>query len=122
MVANVVDVVGIDGIGIGSDLCQNQPDEVVNWMRNGRWSRSRDYGEGTASNPGFPPQPIWFQNSEDFPRLRDGLIEVGFSEDDTQRILGENWLRFFSEGFEPEDLSHEMKETTKMLHKRKIES
>jgi len=109
MVANVVDTVGIDHIGIGSDLCQNQPDEVVNWMRNGRWSRSRDFGEGTASNPGFPPQPIWFQNNEDFPRLRDGLIEIGFSEKDTQMILGENWLRFFSEGFEPEGVTSEKK-------------
>lgn len=119
MVADVADTVGIDHIGIGSDLCQNQPDEVVNWMRNGRWSRNRDFGEGTASNPGFPPQPTWFQNNEDFPRLRDGLTEIGFSENDTQRILGENWLRFFSEGFEPEDFPHEIEEKSRISLKNK---
>jgi microsomal dipeptidase-like Zn-dependent dipeptidase len=44
---------GTDRIGIGSDLCQDQPDSVVEWMRVGRWSKEIDYGEGSASAPGF---------------------------------------------------------------------
>ena len=27
-------------IGIGSDLCLNQPDSVVEWMRKGTWSKT----------------------------------------------------------------------------------
>ena len=35
MIAQSAEKYGIDAIGIGSDLCQNQPDHVVTWMRNG---------------------------------------------------------------------------------------
>ena len=41
MVAKTVEVMGIKNIGIGSDLCLNQPDSVVEWMRNGTWSKAK---------------------------------------------------------------------------------
>ena len=39
MVAWLVERIGIAHVGIGSDLCQDQPDSVVEWMRVGRWTR-----------------------------------------------------------------------------------
>ncbi len=54
MVAETADMVGAEHLAIGSDLCQNQPQSVLEWMRNGRWSKSLDYGEGSASNAGWP--------------------------------------------------------------------
>ena len=48
MIARTADLMGIDNIGIGSDLCQDQPDSVVEWMRVGRWTKEIDYGEGSA--------------------------------------------------------------------------
>ena len=39
MIAETVNLMGIDHVGFGSDLCQDQPDSVVSWMRNGRWAR-----------------------------------------------------------------------------------
>ncbi|HAE09222.1 MAG TPA: peptidase M19, partial [Alphaproteobacteria bacterium] len=33
MIARTADLMGIDNIGIGSDLCQDQPDSIVEWMR-----------------------------------------------------------------------------------------
>ena len=35
MVAKTADIMDLKNIGIGSDLCLNQPDTVVEWMRNG---------------------------------------------------------------------------------------
>ena len=99
MIARTADLMGLDHLGIGSDLCQDQPDSVVQWMRNGRWTKKLDYGEGSASNPGFPNQPSWFRTNEDFPRISDGLGEVGFSAQETAQIMGGNWLRFFEEAF-----------------------
>ena len=32
MIARTADLMGIDHIGIGSDLCQDQPDSVVEWI------------------------------------------------------------------------------------------
>ena len=53
MVAECAERYGVQHLGIGSDLCQHQPDSVVTWMRNGRWSKTLDYGEGSAAAPGF---------------------------------------------------------------------
>ena len=105
MVAHTAELMGVEHIGIGSDLCQDQPDSVVEWMRVGRWSKSIDYGEGSASNAGFPPQPSWFQGNADFPRLLTGLRAVGFAQADVARIMGGNWLQFFERSFSPQDAS-----------------
>jgi membrane dipeptidase len=102
MVAETAEVHGVSCLGIGSDLCQDQPDSVVEWMRNGRWSRERDLGEGSLGCPGFPQQPSWFRSTRDFPALADGLAAHGFSEAEANAILGGNWFRFLSEGLRPQ--------------------
>lgn len=101
MVARLVDRIGIDHVGIGSDLCQDQPDSVVEWMRSGRWTKQVDFGEGSADHPGFPSQPQWFRDNRDFPKLEQGLMSAGFSEPETAAIIGTNWLDFFDRSFEP---------------------
>jgi microsomal dipeptidase-like Zn-dependent dipeptidase len=101
MVAETVEKIGIEHIGLGSDLCQDQPDSVVAWMRNGRWTRETDYGEGSASASGFPSQPQWFGNNADFPNIRNGLENVGFTRTEADRVMGGNWLDFFQRSFGP---------------------
>lgn len=101
MAARAAELMGADHIGIGSDLCQDQPDSVVEWMRTGRWTKAVDYGEGSASAPGFPPMPGWFQDNRDFPGLAGGLRQAGFSEAEVAGIMGGNWLRFFASSFGP---------------------
>ena len=99
MIARTVDIMGMDAVGIGSDLCQDQPNTVVEWMRNGRWSRVVDYGEGTSSAPGFPDMPSWFKDNRDFINLEEGLIKRGFSPVEAGKILGDNWFYFFEKSF-----------------------
>lgn len=101
MVADTVEIMGIDHIGIGSDLCQDQPDSVVEWMRNGRWSKTTDYGEGSAGQAGFPQQPDWFANSTHYGNIAQGLLQKGFNEQEVEKIMGLNWLRFFEVSFGP---------------------
>ncbi|WP_299705843.1 membrane dipeptidase [uncultured Tateyamaria sp.] len=100
-VARTADRYGTDTIGIGSDLCQDQPDSVVEWMRVGRWSKDIDYGEGSAADPGFPPQPDWFRDNRDFGNIENGLRATGMSEDEVAGIMGGNWYRFYAENFGP---------------------
>lgn len=102
MIARTADLMGVENIGFGSDLCQDQPDSVVTWMRNGTWTRETDFGEGSAAAPGFPPQPGWFRDNRDFPGILDGLRRAGFSETDVARIAGGNWLDFFDRSFSPQ--------------------
>jgi len=95
MAARTSEVMGVKNIGIGSDLCLNQPNKIVEWMRNGTWSRNKNYGEGSKNKPGFPKQPDWFQDSRGFLNLERGLKKVGFSEIETDGILGNNWYNFY---------------------------
>ena len=101
MIARTADVMGVNNIGLGSDLCQDQPDSVVEWMRVGRWSKEIDYGEGSAGDAGFPRMPDWFEDNRHFGNIAAGLIAHGFSEADTSAVMGENWLRFYDENFGP---------------------
>ncbi|WP_417601614.1 membrane dipeptidase [Pararhodobacter oceanensis] len=102
MIARAADQFGAEHFGIGSDLCQDQPDSVVEWMRVGRWSKEIDYGEGSASAPGFPPMPEWFRDNRDFGNIEAGLREIGFNAEETAGLMGNNWHRFFAENFTPE--------------------
>jgi len=101
MVARSVDLMGIDHVGLGSDMCRNWGYETLEWMRSGRWTFAADYGEGTAEKPAWPDQPAWFRTPADTPNIASALAEKGFTDDEVARIMGGNWLRFFTDGFEP---------------------
>ena len=101
MVARTADLIGVGALGIGSDLCQDQPDSVVAWMRSGRWTKAVDYGEGSAATPGFPPMPGWFQDNRDFGAIERGLADVGMTSDEVAAIIGGNWRDFFDRSFGP---------------------
>ena len=95
MVAQTAEIINVNQIGIGSDLCLGQPDSVVDWMRNGTWTKSKDYGEGTKDNAAFPKQPDWFEDARGFNNIENGLKKIGFNETEINGILGNNWYSFY---------------------------
>tara|TARA_Y100001949_G_scaffold22975_1_gene16378 strand:- start:107 stop:1075 length:969 start_codon:yes stop_codon:yes gene_type:complete len=95
MAAKTAEIMGVKNMGIGSDLCINHPDSVVEWMRNGTWSKTKNYGEGSKNKPEFPKQPDWFLDARGFKNLEVGLKKIGFNEDETHGILGNNWYNFY---------------------------
>ena len=95
MAAKTAEIMGVKNIGIGSDLCINHPDSVVEWMRNGTWTKTKNYGEGSENKPGFPKQPDWFLDARGFNNLEIGLKKIGFNQDETNGILGNNWYNFY---------------------------
>ena len=96
MAAETADRYGIDGLGIGSDLCQGRPASALHWMRAGRWSLQR-FNEAED----FPHPPVWFQDSRGFANLSQGLRLAGFSADGVAAVLGENWRRFLKTALAP---------------------
>ncbi|MBB3191244.1 dipeptidase [Halomonas cerina] len=92
MVARTADLMGIEHIAIGTDLCQAQPTSVLEWMRNGRWSKEMDYGEGSKANADWPRPLTWFRDNRDFPNLIAGLRQRGFDEASIERVMGRNWV------------------------------
>lgn len=101
MIAEAAARYGAENLGIGTDLCQDQPDSVVEWMRVGRWSKVMDYGEGAVGNAGFPEMPVWFKDNRDFGNIAKGLAVTGLSSAEIDGIMGDNWMRFYGAGFEP---------------------
>ena len=95
MTAKTAEIMGTKNIGIGSDLCLNQPDSVVDWMRNGTWTTTKNFGEGSKHKPGFPKQPDWFLDARGFNNLKSGLKKIGFNDQEVNGILGNNWYNFY---------------------------
>ena len=95
MIAETTKKISVKQIGIGSDLCIRHPDSIVEWMRNGTWTKTKDFGEGSSDNAGFPPQPSWFKDARGYDNLEIGLRNVGFSDEETHDILGNNWYNFY---------------------------
>ena len=94
MAARTAEMIGPANLGIGSDLCQGQPDRVVQWMRDGRWTFNQ-------SGAVFPEHQEWFRSNRDWDGIAAGLYDVGFSKAEVEGILGENWLRFWEAGMVP---------------------
>lgn len=99
MVAQTAELMGIDHIAIGTDFCVNQPVSVLHWMRNGRWAKETDFGEGNADAPSWPRQPDWIRNAADFGNITQGLLDIGFHDSEVAQIMGGNWCRLFEENW-----------------------
>ena len=99
MIEETVEIIGIDQLGIGSDLCQNWGYDTLEWMRSGRWTFVADHGEGSAEDPSWPDQPSGVRIADDMPNRKSGLEQRGFSAEDINKVMGNNWLRFFHESF-----------------------
>ena len=99
MVARTADLIGTAALAIGTDLCQDQPDSVVDWMRSGRWTKEVEIGEGSVATTGFPRMPDWFQDNRHFHAIEAGLGGFGFSAAELAAIMGGNWLDFFARSF-----------------------
>lgn len=102
MISDTADMIGIDNIGIGSDLCLQWDYSRLEWMRSGRWTFATDYGEGSAQDQTWPEQPTWFRDSSDIMNIAEGLTQQGFASNDIDKVMGNNWLRFFEHAFLPQ--------------------
>ena len=101
MVAWTAERMGVNRIGFGSDLCQSQPQSVLEWMRTGRWSKVMDYGEGSSQDAGWPEPLSWFGDNRDFPRIVDALKTKGFSDKELGLIMGGNWVDLLTRVAQP---------------------
>ena len=99
MIAATAEMIGIDRIGIGSDLCKKWDYSTLEWMRNGRWTKSVDYGEGSVNDQAWPRQPDWFEDSKDMINIARGMENVGFNDEEIVKVMGGNWLSFFEKSF-----------------------
>jgi membrane dipeptidase len=87
----LVERAGIDHVGLGLDFSQPPGDQMTE-------ARYRWLQEEKVWLPGTLPPPPWTYPIRDaslLGRLTEGMVRLGFSDDDIRKILGENFLRLF---------------------------
>ncbi len=79
----VVDLVGIDYVGIGTDLAEG-------------WAESPIHRKKLLAIDGkIYVWPEGIRSAREFPNITKELLEYGYSEKEIKKILGENFLRVF---------------------------
>ncbi len=101
MLCSLVDRLGVEHVGLGSDLCLGWGYDKLAWMRNGRWAKTRDHGEDDSETLAWPEQPPWFAGFSGFREIDEGLAQCGMSREEIDRIMGLNWQAFLDAGLKP---------------------
>src|SRR5438874_6625244 len=83
---HVIDLIGIDGVGIGFDFCEYLFQQMSESVRADLAAK--------LTKPHFIPD---LTNHSHARNLTRKLIERGFSDDQIRKILRDNWLRIFKE-------------------------
>lgn len=88
----LVDLVGVNHVAVGTDFTEKQPEEFFIWLHTGK-SWERPFSE--LEYPVIYPEGI--RSADEFPNITRGLVERGYTESEVKKIIGENWLRLYSQ-------------------------
>lgn len=94
MAAWTVELLGIDHVGIGTDLYLGHDNSSVHWWRAGRWARQP--AVPITDDARFPE---WLDTPVKFGNFDAALADKGFKAAEREAILGGNWLRLFEQVF-----------------------
>jgi membrane dipeptidase len=86
----LVNLLGVDHVGIGTDFTEGRPEGFL----------GRAFGRNAP--PGVTPDWPWlgprgFETVDEFPNVTIGLLDRGYGDADVHKILGENFLRVFKD-------------------------
>ena len=94
---NLVQRVGIDHVGIGTDYTQDQPKPFFDWIFSQQGTK---YQERPIVYPDPLIHPKGMETPDKLPNLAGELLKRGYSDTDITKILGGNWLRLFRQVWE----------------------
>jgi membrane dipeptidase len=86
-IAYIVNIAGIDQVGIGTDFTQGHGYEFFEWLTHDKGYARRLTSFGKIVNP------EGIRTVGEFPNLTEALLKHGFSATDVARIMGGNWVR-----------------------------
>ena len=97
---DLVELIGIDHVGIGTDFTQDQPESFWMYIAAQQGTKypssftdpSRKWG---VNDPTLYPAGL--QTPADLPSLASALLRRGYTAEDTSKVLGGNWLWLFRE-------------------------
>ena len=97
---NMVERLGIDHVGIGTDNTQDQPLEFWHYIAAQQGTKfPSTFADGSVPYTDLCFQPKGMETPAQFPRLAEALLDRGYSAADAVKILGGNWLRLFEEAW-----------------------
>lgn len=82
----VIDQVGEDCVGIGTDFTQDHDQSFFDWITHDKGDGRKLTDFGTIKNP------TGLARIEDFPNLTAAMDRAGWSESRIEKVLGQNWL------------------------------
>jgi membrane dipeptidase len=85
MMLDLIDLIGVDHIAIGSDSTYGWEDADLVALRHGRMKLA-------APPATWPRWPEWFRGPHDFRRLRDALGKHSLPDDQLDAVFGGNWV------------------------------
>lgn len=92
---DLVERVGIDHVGIGTDFCQDQPYSFFEYLSAQQGTSIRSIPLLPIRNPHYHPQG--FEGPDQMPAVAQDLMRRGYSSEDVAKVLGGNFLRLFRE-------------------------
>ena len=95
---DLVQLIGIDHVGFGTDFTQDQPQSFWNYI--GSQQGSKLPSTFFRESPGYAAlahSPSGLETPDKLPCLADALFGRGYKPSDISLILGGNWHRLFSQ-------------------------
>ncbi|AYH43890.1 dipeptidase [Azoarcus sp. DN11] len=83
----VMDIVGEDAIGIGTDFTQGHDNEFFEWL-----THDKGYAR-ELTRFGKIVNPLGIRTVGEFPNLTETLLKRGMPERVVRKVMGENWVR-----------------------------
>jgi microsomal dipeptidase-like Zn-dependent dipeptidase len=97
MILRLIEQMGIDHVALGTDQGGGHTVETLQYARMGTWTRKSQPRSDTK-------RPDWLLggSAAQVPRIYQGLVDVGLSGSDLEKVMGGNWLRLYRDGFTPQ--------------------
>lgn len=92
-IESLIDVAGIDSVGVASDFCEKQDMDYWRYLR--RMHGTTKMGEPEVPRP--DPSVEGLRDSSDFPRVAQGLRDRGYGGEEVRKLMGGNWMRLYSQ-------------------------
>jgi membrane dipeptidase len=93
---HAVKVGGIDHVGLATDF---QIRGIKAWATRENWYEPRLEGFKPSYRVRWPPWIEGLDEPERFRNVAHGLSRRGYRDEDVEKLLGQNWLRYFGEIF-----------------------
>lgn len=92
----LVNLVGIDHVGIGTDFTQGQGEDFFRTI----WTGNSKKGPKMSMDILPIVNPKGIESASEFPNITAALLNHGYPESHVRKVIGENFLRVFKEVWE----------------------